>query len=45
MDELLQTYAALTGMACNQSLSDGPLRQTFISGYSFKSVWKNLTEQ
>lgn len=34
MDELGQTCTALNGMACNQSLSDGPLQQTVISGYS-----------
>lgn len=34
MDELVQTWAALDWMACNQSLSDGALQQTVISGYS-----------
>lgn len=38
MDELVQTCAALNGMACNQSLSDGPLQQTVISGYSVSSL-------
>ena len=38
MDELVQTCAALNGMTCNQSLSDGPLQQTVISGYSDSSV-------
>lgn len=38
MDELVQTCAALTGMACNQSLSDGPLQQTVISAYCVPSL-------
>lgn len=44
MDELVQTCAALNGMACNQSWSDGPLQQTVISGYSVsQSSRENLT--
>lgn len=41
MDELVQTCAALTRMACNQSLSDGPLQQTVISG-CLKSSWEKI---
>lgn len=38
MDEPVQTCAALSGMACNQSCSDRPLLQTVISAYSVSGL-------